>query len=238
MADEELPAERLRLTALLSGRREPEGWAQDAAPADFYDIKGVVEELLARLAITEVRWPAGHGEGYYHPGKSCAVETGKLRAWGPLANFTPQCCAASTSPQPVYLLDLDAEALFAAAGSHPGFRPLSRYPDSERDSALLVDEEVTAQQLFDALRQVRLKDLGKSRAVRCLPRGIVAAGEEEPGDQGALPGFGPYSDRRNRAGTAQQNWSRRCKSPSAPSCAEKSCCPGVPGYAIKTRKFR
>jgi phenylalanyl-tRNA synthetase beta chain len=36
---------------------------------------------------------------------------------------------------------------------------LSRYPDVERDSAFLVDEAVTAQQVFSTLAQVRLKDL-------------------------------------------------------------------------------
>lgn len=155
---EELPRERLRLTALLSGRREPEGWAQQGAAADFYDIKGTVEELLERLAIRELRWPAGHGELFYHPGKSCAVTAGG-RLLGTLGEVHPRVLRDYEIQQPVVLLDLDAEALFEAAGGHPGFRPLSRYPDVERDSALLVDEAVSAEQIFDALRQLRLKDL-------------------------------------------------------------------------------
>lgn len=157
-AGEELPRERLRLTALLSGRREPEGWAQQGAAADFYDIKGTVEELLERLAIREVRWPAGHDELFYHPGKSCAVTAGG-RLLGTLGEVHPRVLRDYEIQQPVVLLDLDAEELFEAAGGHPGFRPLSRYPDVERDSALLVDEAVSAQQIFDALRQLRLKDL-------------------------------------------------------------------------------
>jgi phenylalanyl-tRNA synthetase beta chain len=158
VAGEELPREHLRLTALLSGRREPEGWAQQAATCDFFDIKGAVEALLDGLNIRDARWPSNHGEGYYHPGKSCAVEAGNLRL-GTLGEIHPEVLRAFDIQQPTYLLDLDAEALFAAAGSHPGFRPLSRYPDMERDSALLIDEEVTAQQVLDTLRQVRLKDL-------------------------------------------------------------------------------
>jgi phenylalanyl-tRNA synthetase beta chain len=158
VAGEELPRERLRLTALLSGRREPEGWAQQAAVCDFFDIKGVVEVLLDGLNIKDARWPSDHGEGYYHPGKSCAVEAGNLRL-GTLGEIHPEVLRSFDIAQPAYLLDLDAEALFAAAGGHPGFRPLSRYPDIERDSALLIDEEVTAQQVLDTLRQVRLKDL-------------------------------------------------------------------------------
>jgi phenylalanyl-tRNA synthetase beta chain len=155
---EELPNERLRLTALLSGRREPLGWAQDASLVDFFDVKGAVEELLARLFIGNVRWPDTAGETFYHPGKSCAVQAGDVRL-GTLGEIHPGILRNYDIPQPIYLLDLDAEALFAASGAHPGFSQLSRYPDIERDSALLVDEAVTAQQIFDALAQVRLKDL-------------------------------------------------------------------------------
>jgi phenylalanyl-tRNA synthetase beta chain len=158
VAGEELPRERLRLTALLSGRREPEGWAQQAVDCDFFDIKGAVEEVLARLCVAAARWPAEHGEHFFHPGKSCAIEAGGV-CLGTLGEVHPETLRNFDIPQPVYLLDLDAEALFAAAGSHPGFRPLSRYPDIERDSAFLVDEAVSAQQVFDALRQVRLNDL-------------------------------------------------------------------------------
>ena len=158
LAGEELPREQLRLNALLTGRREPEGWAQQAEKCDFFDIKGALEELLESLSIREVRWPAEHGESYFHPGKSCAVEVGNQRL-GTLGEIHPQVLRDFDIPQPVFLLDLDAEALFAAAGRHPGFRPLSRYPDIERDSALLIDEEISAQQVLDTLRQLRLKDL-------------------------------------------------------------------------------
>jgi phenylalanyl-tRNA synthetase beta chain len=158
VSGEELPREQLRLAALLSGRREPEGWAQQTVDSDFFDIKGVVEELLGRLNIGNLRWPPEHGEAFYHPGKSCAVDAGEKRL-GTLGEIHPEVLRRFDITQPVFLLDLDAEAIFAAAGNHPGFRPLSRYPDVERDSALLIDEEITAQQVLDALQQVRLKDL-------------------------------------------------------------------------------
>lgn len=155
---EELPREQLRLTALLTGRREPEGWAQQGDTADFFDIKGVVEELLEKLRVKSVQWLPEHAEGFLHPGKSCAVFSGKVPL-GTVGEIHPQVLRVFEINQPVMLLDLDADALFAAAGSYPGFRPLSRYPDIERDSAFLVDEAVTARQVFDTLSQVRLKDL-------------------------------------------------------------------------------
>jgi len=158
VAGEELPKETLRLSALLCGRREPEGWAQSSTPADFYDIKGHVEQLLGQLLIGDVQWTAEQSDSFYHPGKSCSVYAGE-RLIGTLGEVHPAVLRTFDISQPVVLCDLDADAMIDAAGAFPGFTPLSRFPDVERDSAFLVDECVTAQQVFNALRQVRLKDL-------------------------------------------------------------------------------
>ena len=154
----ELPCESLRLTALLCGRREPQGWAQSSARGDFYDMKGVVEQLLKDLRVPDVRWDAQHDELFYHPGKSCALYQGE-RLLGTLGEIHPIVLHNFDIGQPAILCDLDLEALFALSGSAVKFQPLSRFPDVQRDSAFLVDAEVTAQQVFDVLGQVKLKDL-------------------------------------------------------------------------------
>ena len=38
----------------MTGRRNPVGWNQDNALVDFYDAKGIVEELLAQLSTPVV----------------------------------------------------------------------------------------------------------------------------------------------------------------------------------------
>ncbi len=154
----ELPRESLRLAALLCGRREPQGWAQTTAKGDFFDMKGVVEQLLADLRIVDVRWHAEHDELFYHPGKSCSLYLGE-RLLGTLGELHPQVLHTFDLGPSAILCDLDLEAFFASCGKAVKFQPLSRYPDVQRDSAFLVDNEVTAQQVFDVLGQVKLKDL-------------------------------------------------------------------------------
>lgn len=158
VAGAELPVESLRLAALLCGRREPEGWAQQNATVDFYDIKGCVEAVLAELRITGVTWTVQQSENFYHPGKSCAVMHGK-HLLGTLGELHPATARAFDIQQPAYLCDLDVEALFAARGDLPRFQALSRFPDVQRDSAFLVDEAISAGQIFAVLDQVRIKDL-------------------------------------------------------------------------------
>ncbi len=156
----DLPQESLRLTAILCGRREPLGWAQTDAKVDFFDMKGVVEELLSSLRITGLTWDSQSIEPFYHPGKSCALYSAD-RLLGTLGELHPQILYEFDLGQSAIICDLDVEALFEIGGDKIQFLPLSRYPDVQRDSAFLVDEEVSAQQVFAVLGQVRIKDLEK-----------------------------------------------------------------------------
>jgi len=151
---DELPHEQLRLCAVVCGRKEPEGWAQEDVGVDFFDLKGVVECLFEQMLIHGVKWDPDHGEPYLHPGKSCALRKGG-KTFGILGEIHPRVLGNFDIDQPVYLLDCDLEALFQEAGEIPSFTPLSRFPDVYRDSAFLVDEAVSAGQIFAALDRAK-----------------------------------------------------------------------------------
>lgn len=148
--------ERLTLTAVACGRRQPEGWAQSAEQIDFYDLKGVVEQLLEVIYVADVKFSVEEPEPYLHPGKSCRLLQGK-NLLGSIGEVHPQVLAAFDIDQPVYLLELDVDALLEAAGDFSKFKPLSRYPDVIRDSALLLDESVTAGQVMEIIDRAKVK---------------------------------------------------------------------------------
>lgn len=155
---EELPCEALRLAALICGRRDPEGWAQSSEECDFFDLKGVVEQLLESLWVTDVRWDSQESDCFYHPGKSASVYAGDVLL-GTIGEVHPGLSTSYDLNRRVILCDLDLEAVFAKAGSFPGFAPLSRFPDIARDSALLIDDATPVSQVFATLNRVKLKDL-------------------------------------------------------------------------------
>jgi phenylalanyl-tRNA synthetase beta chain len=151
---EELPQESLRLCAAICGRREPLGWAQTAEEVDFFDLKGQLESLLAGFRLGPVRWDSSQSENFYHPGKSCMLRhsSGLL---GSIGEVHPQVLEHFEIDQPVYLLDLDLSAFFAAMVTGRNFQAISRFPDVCRDSALLVDNQVSVEQVFAVIDQVR-----------------------------------------------------------------------------------
>lgn len=153
-----LPVESLHLTAILCGRREPEGWAQGREDADFFDLKGMTESLLDSLNVHSRTWHADAGEPFLHPGKSATIRCGEANL-GVLGEVHPQVLANFDIDLPVYLLDLNLPAVFAAADKTRGFQPISRYPDVYRDSAFLLDEATTAEQVFAILEKAKGRDV-------------------------------------------------------------------------------
>ena len=154
---EDLPAEPLRLGVLLCGRREPDGWAQGSELVDFFDLKGLFEQIAEVLRVPQLRWELDAGETYLHPGKSAVVYSRNQRL-GVIGEVHPQTLAAFSIDTPLYVAEFDLESLFKVAGQFSGIKPLSRFPDLTRDSALLVAEEVSAARLFELFAKVKSKD--------------------------------------------------------------------------------
>ncbi len=156
LAGAETCQEDLRLCGVLCGRQQPEGWSQSATAVDFYDLKGIAEELFCRLQIDRVDYNAERSEPYLHPGKSCTLLC-QDRVLGTIGEVHPQVLAEFDIDQPVFLLDIDVEVLIELAGKHPGFTPLSRFPDVIRDSALLLDEEISAAEVMRIITRSKVK---------------------------------------------------------------------------------
>ena len=124
---------------------------------DFFDLKGIFEQIAEVLRVPELRWQMDAGETYLHPGKSAVVYSRNQRL-GVVGEVHPQTLAAFAIDAPLYVAEFDLESLLQVAGHFAGIKPLSRFPDLTRDSALLVDEEVSAARLFELFAKVKSRD--------------------------------------------------------------------------------
>ena len=72
----ELPDEVVKIAGAITGRRNAQGWNQTNDMVDFYDAKGIIEELLANLRVT--RYTVETGTHYaMHPGKTALFKKGR-----------------------------------------------------------------------------------------------------------------------------------------------------------------
>ncbi|MDD2557056.1 MAG: phenylalanine--tRNA ligase subunit beta [Desulfuromonadaceae bacterium] len=155
------PDERMNLCFALSGQRERQGWAHTNVEVDFYDLKGIAEVVFERFGLESPVFIPDSPEPYLHPGKSCSVYCGGRNAIkvGVLGELHPQVQEHYSIEQPVYIAELDVEKLFARSGQTQTFKPISKFPDSYRDSAFLVKEEITAQQMLEVINNIKVKYL-------------------------------------------------------------------------------
>ena len=139
---------------ILYGPREPESWAHDGAPVDFFDVKGDVERLLA-LGGREAKF-APAKDPALHPGQSAVVLLNESEPIGRLGRLHPELEAALDLPSGVFVFELRLEAVAAALPRR--FKGLSRFPAMRRDLAVVVDEDVPAGRIEAVLRR-ELSDL-------------------------------------------------------------------------------
>lgn len=138
----EQPIEKQKLAGLLMGRREPKGWSQDSAQIDFYDAKGIVEELLAGLSIGNYFVEAG--EHYaLHPGKTAVFKKGR-DVLATVGEVHPAVAEALGIRKKIYVFEADIETLQKFAAKKFSFESLPKYPSISRDLAILVEHDMAA----------------------------------------------------------------------------------------------
>jgi len=128
----------------LSGRRNLPSWqSSEKDLMDFYDLKGVVEELLADLHIAEVEFHPEPAAGF-HPGKSARIES-KGQILGNLGEVHPQVLGNYGLPdRPLSAALLDVASLIAGVTELYDINPIYEQPPVLEDLALVVDEDVPA----------------------------------------------------------------------------------------------
>jgi phenylalanyl-tRNA synthetase beta chain len=150
----DLPDEREVLGGVISGPRGALSWLGEKGQSDFFDAKGTVESVLSRLGI-EAEYEAS-GDERLRPGRAAKVVVGQTVA-GLIGELHPKVAESfDLLPQPVALFELDIERILSSVKEKRGYRPLSRFPRSVRDIAVLVDVQVPAKKMLDIVRGVSL----------------------------------------------------------------------------------
>ncbi|WP_295916793.1 phenylalanine--tRNA ligase subunit beta [Anaerovibrio lipolyticus] len=138
----ELPDEVVKVAGFMCGRRNPMSWNTSNDMIDFYDAKGIVEELLAKLNITRYQVVAGEYTAM-HPGKTALFKKGK-EIVAAVGELHPQVAENLGISKKAYIFEMDVPTLMKYSSDKFSFDVLPKYPAIVRDLAMLVDEGVNA----------------------------------------------------------------------------------------------
>jgi phenylalanyl-tRNA synthetase beta chain len=176
----ELPEEKEMLCAVLSGSMAELSWQVDKEPLDFFDAKGVVENLLNQLGL-KASFDIGDDEILFSGrGANIIVEDDKV---GIVGDVHPRVAQAFELSNTICLIEIDLEKLLIKIPVTKEYQPIPRFPSVTRDLALVIDEQVsyrtveniiqsfplvTKVTLFDLYRGEQIAEGKKSFAIRII----------------------------------------------------------------------
>lgn len=153
----ELPDEVIKIAGAITGRRNAQGWNQTNDMVDFYDAKGIIEELLANLRVT--RYTVEAGTHYaMHPGKTALFKKGR-DVIATVGEVHPAVLSAYGITKPVYIFELDATIVMKYMAKDLKYKALPKYPATSRDLAMLVDVDVNAADIEKAMTKAAGQNL-------------------------------------------------------------------------------
>lgn len=152
--------ERWKLSFVMSGPRMVNGLRNELGEVDFYDIKAVVESVLGSLGAKGVRFHpmAESRKGpnpLFHPGQSVEVLAGSEVA-GAFGLIHPRIAKEMKLREPLWIAEIDWQSIAKLSRpvvKAPSFKAIPTFPSMERDFALVVKADVSA----DKITQIALK---------------------------------------------------------------------------------
>ncbi len=146
------------LTLFTTGNRNEESWTNAQKPSDFFLFKGYVTTILSRLGIDKIQNKPVVSDVFAEGiaitcGTETLVELGTIKK-SILKHFDIK--------QEVLFADFNWNVILKSLNNKIKFTEIPKYPEVRRDLALLVDEAVAFEEIYNCARQTEkslLKDI-------------------------------------------------------------------------------
>ena len=168
-----LPNEFVQCAAVIHKDMDTALW-QDRHDG-FYDIKGVIENILYDLNIKDVSFErdSSSAEPYLHPGKSCTINFNGAKV-GSLGTLHPGVAESFDIKGNINIMELyNLDSIVDMRPGRQDYFSLPKYPYVDRDIAMLVSDEVAVSEVqneilsieSDIVESVNLFDIYKGKSI-------------------------------------------------------------------------
>lgn len=146
------PKERMKVAGVMAGAMGDASWNMDFPRFDFFDGKGVLENIARELALPKVRFTALAADEAPHlqPGRAAQMTSaGNLIGW--VGELHPLAAAEFEVEGPVVAFELDMRALQNFEQAARPYVDIPQFPAIEVDQNFVVDEGVTNERLSQVM---------------------------------------------------------------------------------------
>lgn len=128
---------------VLTGNRNLTHWSEKSLEFDFFDLKGMLENLLHGKFVT-----SNHLS--FHPGRQADIQIDDLIV-GSFGQIHPRLLEKFDIEKPVYYAELNLLHLLKKKKTHLKMAPLPQFPASERDWTIPLPLKMPIDQIFQAI---------------------------------------------------------------------------------------
>ena len=133
------------------------------ANADFYNLKGMVENILAVAGITEYNAVSDIADcelsPVFHPGRCAKIVSGDKKIYGVFGEIHPSAAENFEIDKRdirCYIAEFDIDLLYLSYQENYAedikYSQLPKYPSSTRDLALICDEDMESARIYNIIK--------------------------------------------------------------------------------------
>lgn len=146
-------AEGRKIALFLTGDKAAESWLEPSKKLSFTDLYSAVEVIIEKLGISNVSVDIIHEAPYDY---ALQLKLGE-KILGTAGLVQDSLAKLAEVRQEVWYAELDWDLLAKKASGLKKFQEISKFPEVRRDLSLVIDKEVS----FDQIKKVALKAGGK-----------------------------------------------------------------------------
>lgn len=145
------PVEPMHIAGAVSGSLPIQNWDQKSEPIDFYQLKGILDNYFVKMGIhKDVKYVATSKYSEMHPGRTANIYIDKQFV-GFIGQVHPNV-AKAFQIQPTYVFELNLDDLLKMSTIQPAV-PIPMYPSMTRDVALLLNKDVTNDDVLAVIKK-------------------------------------------------------------------------------------
>jgi len=134
---------------VLTGIASPHYHDPKPRAVDFYDLKGMIENLIAFFKIEGAAFEPSHLHNF-QPGRQARLKCGDITL-GVIGEVHPATLQKIDISQRVYYAEINLHEVMAAQKREIRVKPLAQFPGSERDWTLTVKRETSVAHILQAI---------------------------------------------------------------------------------------
>ena len=151
----ELPREKQVLAALITGFGSRQEWYQEGREADFFDIKGVVENILEKLGIEGSEYKRNSPKEGLDPHEYARIHFSGSEI-GAIGKVSKEVMEGYGLEKSAFILELYIESLLSLVAWEKRFTTLAKFPSVRRDISVIISHSTETAMLVSIV-----KDMGK-----------------------------------------------------------------------------